>query len=171
MKKIPIEEVQVGDVIVVRPGERIPVDGEIIEGDSSVDESMITGESIPVEKKAGDPVIGATINKFGAFKFKANKVGKDTVLARIIRMVEEAQGSKAPIQKIADRVSGIFVPAVIVIALLTFLAWYLVAGDFTKGMISAVSVLVIACLCKPRPCNPGRLSWLAPARSWKTESL
>jgi Cu+-exporting ATPase len=144
---IPIEEVQVGDIIVVRPGERIPVDGEIIEGDSSVDESMITGESIPVEKKAGDPVIGATINKFGAFKFKANKVGKDTVLARIIRMVEDAQGSKAPIQKIADRVSGIFVPAVIVIALLTFLAWYLVAGDFTKGMISAVSVLVIACPC------------------------
>lgn len=144
---IPIEEVQVGDVIVVRPGERIPVDGEIIEGDSSVDESMITGESIPVEKKAGDFVIGATINKFGAFKFRASKVGKDTVLSRIIRMVEDAQGSKAPIQKIADKVSVVFVPAVIAISLLTFLIWYLAAGDFTKGIISAVSVLVIACPC------------------------
>ncbi|MDF2986134.1 MAG: copper-translocating P-type ATPase [Eubacterium sp.] len=144
---IPVEEVEVGYIVVVRPGEKIPVDGKIIEGNSSIDESMLTGESLPVEKKIGDPVIGATINKFGTFKFEATKIGKDTALSQIIKMVEDAQGSKAPIQKIADQVSGIFVPVVIGIALLTFLIWYFVAGDFTAAIVSAVSVLVIACPC------------------------
>lgn len=143
---LPIELVEVGEIIVVRPGERIPTDGEVKEGYSSVDESMLTGESIPVEKKAGDKVVGATINKTGSFKFQATKVGKDTALAQIIRMVEEAQGSKAPIQKLADQISGVFVPVVIVIALVTFALWYF-WGDFTAGLINAVSVLVIACPC------------------------
>lgn len=144
---LPIELVEVGDLIVVRPGERIPVDGEVVDGYSSVDESMLTGESIPVEKKAGDGVVGATINKTGSFRFKATKVGKDTALAQIIRMVEQAQGSKAPIQKLADRISGVFVPVVIAIALLTFAIWYFIFGDFTAGLVNAVSVLVIACPC------------------------
>ncbi len=144
---IPVEDVEVGDIIVVRPGEKIPVDGKIIDGNSSIDESMLTGESLPVEKKAGDPVIGATINKFGTFRFEATKVGKDTALSQIIKMVEDAQGSKAPIQKIADQVSGIFVPAVIGIAFLTFLIWYLAAGNLNSAIVSAVSVLVIACPC------------------------
>jgi Cu+-exporting ATPase len=144
---IPIEEVEVGDIIVVRPGEKVPVDGRITEGNSSVDESMLTGESLPVGKKAGDTVIGATINRFGTFKFEATRVGKDTALSQIIKMVEDAQGSKAPIQKIADQVSGIFVPAVIGIAIMTFLIWYLTSRDFGSAVISAVSVLVIACPC------------------------
>lgn len=147
---IPIDEVETGDVVIVRPGEKIPVDGEIIDGNSSIDESMLTGESLPVEKKTGDTVIGATINKFGALKFKATKVGKDTALAQIIKMVEDAQGSKAPIQKIADKVSGIFVPVVIAIAALTFVTWYFGVSngkDITMAIISAVSVLVIACPC------------------------
>ncbi len=144
---IPIEEVEVGDVVVVRPGEKIPVDGKVLEGASSIDESMLTGESLPVEKKPGDQCIGATINKFGTFRFEATKVGKDTALSQIVKMVEDAQGSKAPIQKIADKVSGIFVPVVIGIALLTFLIWLLVTGDFTKAIVSAVAVLVIACPC------------------------
>jgi len=144
---IPIEEVKAGDIIIVRPGEKVPVDGRILEGNSSIDESMLTGESLPAEKKAGDYVIGATINKFGTFRFEATKVGKDTALSQIIKMVEDAQGSKAPIQKIADRVAGVFVPAVIAIALVTFLVWYLVTGDFAAAIISAVSVLVIACPC------------------------
>jgi Cu+-exporting ATPase len=144
---ISIEEVVVGDIVVVRPGEKVPCDGKVLEGNSSIDESMLTGESLPVEKKAGDTVIGATINKFGTFKFEAAKVGKDTALSQIIKMVEDAQGSKAPIQKIADQVSGIFVPAVVGIAVLTFLIWYFVIGDFTSAMVSAVSVLVIACPC------------------------
>jgi Cu+-exporting ATPase len=144
---IPIEEVEAGDIVVVRPGEKIPVDGRILEGRSSIDESMLTGESLPVEKKPGDPCIGATINKFGTFRFEATKVGKDTVLSQIVKMVEDAQGSKAPIQKIADRVSGIFVPVVVGIALVTFLAWVLVTGDITKAIVSAVAVLVIACPC------------------------
>jgi len=146
-KDIPIEHVEVGDVIVVRPGEKIPVDGRIVEGSSSIDESMLTGESMPVEKKAGDYVIGATINKYGTFKFEAAKVGKETVLSQIIKLVEDAQGSKAPIQKIADRVSGIFVPIVAGIAVISFLVWFLVLGNFSQGIISAVSVLVIACPC------------------------
>lgn len=144
---IPIEEVEAGDVVVVRPGEKIPVDGKIIEGISSIDESMLTGESLPVEKKSGDLCIGATINKFGTFKFEATKVGKDTALSQIIKLVEDAQGSKAPIQKIADQVSGIFVPVVVGIAVMTFLIWFLVTGDFTKAIVSAVAVLVIACPC------------------------
>jgi len=144
---IPIEEVEVGEIIIVRPGEKVPVDGKILDGNSSVDESMLTGESLPVEKKAGDYVIGATINKFGTFRLEATKVGKDTALSQIIRMVEDAQGSKAPIQKIADKVSGVFVPVVIAIALVTFIIWYLVSGNLTSAIISAVSVLVIACPC------------------------
>lgn len=144
---IPIEEVVAGDIIIVRPGEKIPVDGKILEGNSSIDESMLTGESLPVEKKAGDFVIGATINKFGTFKFEATKVGKDTALSQIVRMVEEAQGSKAPIQKIADQVSGVFVPVVVGISLVTFLIWYLAAGNLTQAIVSAVAVLVIACPC------------------------
>lgn len=144
---IPIEEVEVGDIVVVRPGEKVPVDGKITEGNSTVDESMLTGESLPVEKKTGDFAIGATINKFGTFKFEATKVGKDTALAQIIKMVEDAQGSKAPIQKIADQVSSVFVPAIIGIAFLTFLIWLLVTADVSKGIISSVAVLVIACPC------------------------
>jgi Cu+-exporting ATPase len=147
---IPITKVEVGDIVIVRPGEKIPVDGLISEGNSAVDESMLTGESLPVEKNIGDTVIGATINKYGTFKFKATKVGKDTALSQIIKMVEDAQGSKAPIQKIADRVSAVFVPIVLVIAAVTFLAWYFgVYGgtDLTQAIISAVAVLVIACPC------------------------
>lgn len=144
---IPIEEVMLGDIVVVRPGEKLPVDGKIIEGSSSIDESMLTGESIPVEKKAGDYVIGATINKVGTFRFEATKIGKDTALSQIIKMVEDAQGSKAPIQKIADQVSGIFVPVVVGIALVTFLVWYLTTGDITQAIVSSVAVLVIACPC------------------------
>lgn len=146
-KDIPIEEVVIGDVIVVRPGEKIPVDGKIIEGSSSIDESMLTGESLPVEKKPGDTCIGATINKFGTFQFEATKIGRDTVLAQIVKMVGDAQGSKAPIQKIADKVSGIFVPVVVGIAVITFFGWLLATGDVTKAIISAVAVLVIACPC------------------------
>jgi len=144
---IPIEELNISDMVIVRPGEKVPVDGIITEGNSSLDESMLTGESLPVEKKAGDTVIGATINKFGTFKFKATKIGKDTALSQIIKMVEDAQGSKAPIQKIADKVSGIFVPIVIGIAVLTFILWLLLTGDFNHALISAVAVLVIACPC------------------------
>jgi len=144
---ILIEEVIIGDIIVVRPGEKIPVDGKIVEGNSSVDESMITGESMPTGKKIGDNVIGATINKYGTFKFEVAKVGKDTMLAQIIKMVEDAQGSKAPIQKIADKVSGVFVPIVLLIAVVTFLVWYLAVGNLTMAIVSAVAVLVIACPC------------------------
>ncbi|WP_199622574.1 heavy metal translocating P-type ATPase [Paenibacillus alkalitolerans] len=143
---IPIEDVVVGDVIFVRAGEKIPVDGELIEGSSSVDESMLTGESMPVTKNVGDTVIGATVNKHGSFKFKATKVGKDTALAQIIKLVEEAQVSKAPIQRLADKISGIFVPVVIVIAIVTFVASYFILG-MTPALISAVAVLVIACPC------------------------
>lgn len=146
-REIPIEEVEVGDIVVVRPGEKVPVDGTIIDGYSSVDESMLTGESIPVEKKFGDEVVGATINKTGTFKFEATKVGRDTVLSQIVKMVEEAQGSKAPIQKLADQISGVFVPAVILIAAITFVVWYFIFDNFTAGLINAVSVLVIACPC------------------------
>ena len=146
---IPIEEVRVGDIIVVRPGEKIPVDGVVTAGDSAVDESMLTGESLPVDKKAGDKVFGATINKYGAFRFEAHKVGKDTALAQIIKVVEEAQGSKAPIQRIADVISGYFVPAVIAVAALTFAVWFffLAPGDITRALLNATAVLVIACPC------------------------
>jgi Cu+-exporting ATPase len=140
-------------VVLVRPGEKIPVDGVVMEGRSAVDESMLTGESLPVEKGPGDPVIGATLNKLGSLKFEATKVGKETALAQIVRLVEEAQGSKAPIQKLADQVSAIFVPMVLTIAALTFLAWYFLVpeawggGDFTTSLINMVAVLVIACPC------------------------
>ncbi|MDK2903163.1 MAG: P-type Cu+ transporter [Clostridiales bacterium] len=145
---IPVEDVEVGDIIVVRPGEKVPVDGVIIEGNSSLDESMLTGESMPVDKKAGDEVIGATINKYGTFKFKATKVGRDTVLAQIIKMVEEAQGSKAPIQRLADQISGIFVPVVLVIAIITFVLWFIFGdGILATALIPAISVLIIACPC------------------------
>ncbi|MBA7479476.1 MAG: heavy metal translocating P-type ATPase [Dehalococcoidia bacterium] len=147
--EIPAEEVQVGDLITVRPGERVPVDGIVNQGYSSVDESMITGESIPVEKKVGDKVIGATINKTGSFQFKATKVGKDTMLAQIIRLVEEAQGSKAPIQRLADIIASYFVPIVIGIALVTFITWYFVgpAPAFTFALLNFIAVLIIACPC------------------------
>jgi len=145
--EIPLADVRKDDNVVVRPGERIPVDGFIIEGYSSVDESMITGESIPVEKSAGSEVIGATINTSGSFIFTASRVGKDTVLSQIIRTVEEAQSSKAPIQRLADKVAGIFVPVVAGIAVLTFLLWFFITGDFSSALINAVSVLVIACPC------------------------
>ena len=146
---VPIETVVVGDIIVVRPGEKVPVDGVITEGTSTLDESMLTGESLPVDKKAGDTVVGATINKFGAFKFAATKVGKDTTLAQIVRIVEEAQGSKAPIQRFADVVSGYFVPAVVAIAVLTFLGWYFLLdpGNFPRALVNFTAVLVIACPC------------------------
>ena len=148
-KEIPIEEVQSGDLIMVRPGERVPVDGVVREGYSSIDESMITGESIPVEKKPGDEVIGATINKTGSFKFEATKVGKDTTLAQIIRLVEEAQGSKAPIQRLADVIASYFVPIVIGIAIITFIIWYLAgpAPTLTFAFLNFVAVLIIACPC------------------------
>jgi len=150
---IPSADVQVGDLVVVRPGETFPVDGVVIEGRSAADESMLTGEAMPVEKRPGDPVIGATLNKQGRLVFEATKVGKATALAQIIRLVEDAQGSKPPIQKLGDQVSEIFVPAVIVIAALTFVVWYFAfpAGTanetFTQAMINAVAVLLIACPC------------------------
>lgn len=146
-KDIPIAEVVEGDIIIVRPGEKVPVDGEIIEGNSSIDESMLTGESIPVDKAVDDEVIGSTINKHGTFKFKATKVGKDTVLAQIVKLVEDAQGSKAPVQRLADKISGIFVPTVVGIALITFIGWYIAEGEISHALINAVSVLVIACPC------------------------
>ena len=148
-QEIPIEEVLAGDLIVVRPGEKIPVDGEIIEGQSAIDESMLTGESIPIDKVAGDTVIGATINKNGSLRINATKVGKDTALAQIVKVVEDAQGSKADIQRLADRISGVFVPIVVLIAVATFLIWYFVVtpGDFRASLIPMISILVIACPC------------------------
>lgn len=147
--QVPVEEVMVGDLVVVRPGEKIPVDGVVVEGTSAVDESMLTGESIPVDKKPGDPVIGATINGNGTLRFEATRVGKETVLAQIIRVVEEAQGRKAPIQRYADRVSAYFVPVVIGIAVATMLAWYFMVrpGDFVRALLNMIAVLVIACPC------------------------
>jgi Cu+-exporting ATPase len=154
--EIPVDGVRVGDIVLVRPGEKIPVDGVVIDGRSAVDESMLTGESLPVEKKPGDPLIGATLNKLGLLKFEATKVGKETALAQIIRLVEEAQGSKAPIQKLADQVSAVFVPVVIGLAALTFLGWYFFGpplpinadtNNFTRALINMVAVLVIACPC------------------------
>ena len=146
-REINIDEIKIGDILVVRPSEKIPLDGEVVEGESSVDESMLTGESMPVEKKIGSKVFGATINQDGVLKIKVTQTGEGTVLAQIIKTVEEAQNSKAPIQKLADKISGIFVPVVISIALVTFLGWYFVKNDFTLALINAVSVLVIACPC------------------------
>ena len=148
-QEIPVERVEAGDVVIVRPGEKIPVDGEIVEGYTTIDESMVTGESIPAEKSVGDAVVGATINKNGVIKFRATKVGKDTFLAQIVRMVEEAQGSKAPIQELADKVTGYFVPVVIVISASTFLGWLFFGGmeSLGKAVFAAIAVLVIACPC------------------------
>lgn len=146
--KIPIEEVKVGDKVIVKPGEKVPVDGVIIEGHSSLDESMVTGESIPVEKKKGDEVIGSTLNKQGSFTFKATKVGTNTVLARIVKLIEEAQTKKAPIQRFADSISAYFVPIVILIALITFMVWFsFFHAETSFALIAAVAVLVIACPC------------------------
>lgn len=144
---IPIAEVVQGDIVLVRPGEKIPVDGRVLEGQSSVDESMLTGEALPVNKGIGDTVTGATLNKNGLLKFEATRVGKDTALAQIIQLVEQAQGSKAPIQAVVDRVAAVFVPAVVLIAAFTFGIWYLGTGDFTEALIRTISVLVIACPC------------------------
>ncbi len=146
---LPVEEVIVGDVVIVHPGEKIPVDGKVIEGSSAVDESMITGESIPVEKRQGDEVIGATLNKTGSFKFQATKVGKDTTLANIIRMVQDAQGSKAPIQRVVDAVAGYFVPAVMILAIVAFVVWYDFGPEpnFIYATIVFVTTLIIACPC------------------------
>ncbi len=146
--EVPVEAVQLGDLVVVRPGERVPVDGVVIEGRSAVDESMLTGESLPVDKKPGDEIVGGTMNRQGVLKFEATRVGAETALAQIIRLVEEAQGSKAPIQRLADRVSAVFVPTVIAIALVTFLGWLLIGQvGFTQSMVYMVAVLVIACPC------------------------
>lgn len=144
---IPISDVLPGDIVHVKPGMRIPVDGKVVSGSTSVDESMITGESMPVEKLVGDSLVGGTINSYGSVRYKATHVGKDSVLARIISVVEEAQGSKAPIQKFADKVAAVFVPVVLGIALVTFLIWWLIAGSITSAVVSAVAVLVIACPC------------------------
>ena len=144
---VPIQEVQVDDIILVRPGEKIPVDGEVVEGTSTIDEAMVTGESLPVKKQPGDEVIGATINKTGSFKFRTTRVGKDTVLAQIVKLVQDAQGSKAPIQRLADRVTGWFVPVVIAIAILTFVIWFDVMGNLTLALVTTVGVLIIACPC------------------------
>lgn len=144
---IPIAQVVVGDMILVRPGETIPVDGEIVDGASTIDEAMVTGESVPVKKQPGDEVIGATINKTGSFQFRAMRVGKDTFLAQIVKLVQQAQGSKAPIQRLADRVTGWFVPAVIAIAILTFMLWFNFMGNVTVALITTVGVLIIACPC------------------------
>ncbi len=154
-KEIPIEELSAGDIVLVRPGERIPVDGVIAENSTSVDESMVTGESLPVEKKAGDPVIGASINKTGFIKVRATRLGQDSILAQIIKLVEQAQGSKAPVQRLADKVAGIFVPAVIAIASLAFFLWYFGGASFLTGEDSSfsfslmifISVMIIACPC------------------------
>ncbi|MBI5750310.1 MAG: copper-translocating P-type ATPase [Nitrospinae bacterium] len=145
--EVSVEDLIVGDIVVVRPGEKIPVDGEIIEGTGAVDESMLTGESMPVDKKIGDTIIGATINRDGFIKFKTIRIGKDTLLSQIIKTVEEAQGSKAPIQRLADKVAGIFVPTVIGIAVATFFIWYLSGQPFTMAMLAFVGVLIIACPC------------------------
>ncbi len=144
---IPIAELVLGDVILVRPGEKIPVDGEIVEGSSMIDEAMVTGESVPVKKHPGDDVIGATLNKTGSFQFRATRVGKDTFLAQIVKLVQQAQGSKAPIQRLADQVTGWFVPAVMAIAILTFIVWFNIMGNVTMALVNTVGVLIIACPC------------------------
>ena len=145
--QVPVSDVQPGDIILVRPGELIPVDGEILSGHTSVDESMITGESMPVEKREGDSVVSGTINSYGSIRYRAVHTGKDSVLARIIAVVEAAHGSKAPIQKLADKVASVFVPTVLGIALAVFLIWWLAAGSFSSAVVAAVAVLVIACPC------------------------
>ncbi|MBF2048625.1 MAG: copper-translocating P-type ATPase [Elainella sp. C42_A2020_010] len=144
---VPLADVMLGDVVLVRPGEKLPVDGEIIAGSSTIDESMVTGESVPVQKAIGDEVIGATLNKTGSFQFRATRVGKDTFLAQMVQLVQQAQGSKAPIQRLADQVTGWFVPVVIAIAIATFVLWYNLMGNVTMALITTVGVLIIACPC------------------------
>lgn len=144
---IPIADVMLNDIILVRPGQKIPVDGKIIEGRSTIDEAMVTGESLAVKKQVGDDVIGATINKTGSFKFRATRIGKDTFLAQIVKLVQQAQGSKAPIQRLADQVTGWFVPMVIAVAIATFVLWYNLMGNLTLALITTVGVLIIACPC------------------------
>ncbi len=144
---VPVDQVRVGDVIRVRPGEKLPVDGDVVDGASAVDESMLTGESVPVDKLPGDRVAGATINIQGVLTIRATAVGGDTALSQIVRLIEEAQGTKAPVQRLADRISGIFVPVVLLLAVATFGGWWLVGGDATKGLVAAVAVLIIACPC------------------------
>ena len=146
-RDIPIESVQVDDLIRVRPGEKVPVDGEVVEGSSMLDESMLTGESMPVQKSVGDPVLGATLNTQGSFVFRALKVGKDTTLAQIVRLVEEAQGSKAPMQRLVDTISGVFVPIILVLSALTFVAWLVLGQGVTPALTAAIAVLIIACPC------------------------
>lgn len=145
--EVAIDRVRVGDLVIVRPGESIPVDGEVVDGSSAVDEAMVTGESVAVQKQPGDEVIGATINKTGSFKFRVTRIGNDTFLAQIVRLVQQAQGSKAPIQKLADRVTGWFVPVVIAIAILTFIVWYNLMGNVTLALTTTVGVLIVACPC------------------------
>lgn len=145
--EVAIAAVRVNDIIQVRPGEKIPVDGEVVDGSSTVDEAMVTGESVPVKKQSGDEVIGATLNKTGSFNFRATRVGKDTFLAQIVKLVQQAQGSKAPIQRLADQVTGWFVPAVIAVAIATFILWYNFMGNITLALITTVGVLIIACPC------------------------
>ena len=144
---IPIAEVALSDIVVVRPGEKIPVDGEVVSGYSTVDESMLTGESFPVTKQVGDEVVGATLNKMGSFQFRATKIGKDTALAQIVKLVQQAQNSKAPIQKLADNITGWFVPVILAIAITTFVVWFLAIGNFTLSIVTMVGVLIIACPC------------------------
>lgn len=146
-EQIPVEEVKVGDIVLVKPGDKIPVDGEVIEGYSSVDEKMITGESVPVEKKVGDEVIGATINKTGVLKFKATKVGADTTLSQIINLVEESQSMKAPVERLVDKISSYFVPIVILVAIMAFAGWYLAGRSFGFALLAFIAVLIIACPC------------------------
>ena len=144
---VPVSDVIPGDIVLIKPGDRVPVDGEILSGNTAVDESMITGESMPVEKSAGDRVVSGTVNSYGSFRYRAVHTGKDSVLARIIAVVEEAQGSKSPIQKLADKVAAVFVPVVLIVAVCTFLFWWLILGALTHAVIAAVAVLVIACPC------------------------
>jgi len=147
-EEISVEEVKINDILVVKPGEKISVDGEVIDGESYIDESMITGESIPTLKENGDKVIGGTINKNGVIRFRVKKVGRDTVLSQIIRLVEEAQGSKPPIQRIADKAVNYFIPVVLAIAIFSFITWYLILGNtLLFALTSLISVLVIACPC------------------------
>src|SRR3990170_1096336 len=154
--EIPAEMVQVGEIVVVRPGEKIPADGLVMEGSSSVDEKMITGESMPVEKKPGDSVIGATLNKVGMLKFKAVRVGAETTISQIIKMVEQAQASSAPIQRIADQVTGYFVVAVVTVAFLSFFGWW-ATGNFPQGLLAFIAVLIIACPCALGVATPAAL--------------
>ncbi|MBI3334220.1 HAD-IC family P-type ATPase, partial [Candidatus Pacearchaeota archaeon] len=146
-KEISISEVKVNDILIVRPGEKIPTDGIVLKGESSVDESMVTGESMPVEKNKGSSVIGATINQDGVLYVRASKIGKDTFLAHIIELVEEAQGTKVPIQKLADKITGVFVPIILAVAVLTFANWWYFTGEISRALSIAISVLVIACPC------------------------